>query len=59
MIHFIYFNLDLYVQDEVLDLLTIGILVLIVCIDAVSVTDVMTYLKLQDLTKEFRMAHRL
>lgn len=42
-----------------MDLLTIGILVSIVCIVAVSVTGVMTYLKLGELIRELRMAHRL
>jgi len=41
-----------------LDLLTIGILVSIVCIIAVSVTGVMTYMKLGELIMELRMAHR-
>lgn len=31
----------------------------IVCIVAVSVTGVMTYMKLQELITELRMAHRL
>ncbi|MBL7167226.1 hypothetical protein ISS40_01005 [Candidatus Bathyarchaeota archaeon] len=42
-----------------MDLLTVGILVSIVCVVAVSVTGVMTYLKLGELIRELRMAHRL
>ena len=42
-----------------MDLLTIGILVSIVCVIAVTVTGVMTYTKLGELIRELRMAHRL
>lgn len=58
VIRFLYLNCHLHVSGMALDLLTIGILVSIVCIIAVSVTGVMTYMKLGELIMELRMAHR-
>jgi len=37
----------------------IGIIVSIVCVVAVTVTGIMTYMKLGELIRELRMAHRL
>ena len=59
MIHFIYLHIHLNVLCDTLDLLTIGILVSIVCIVAVSVTGVMTYMKLDELIRELRIVNRL
>ena len=42
-----------------MDLLTVGILVSIVCVVAVSVMGVLTYMKLGELIRELRMAHRI
>ena len=58
-IHLIHLNCHLNVSGDGLDLLTVGIVVSILCIIAVSETGVMTYMKLGELIRELRMAHRL
>jgi len=59
VIHFIYYYIHLNIPGDALDLLMICILVSIICIVAVSVTGVMTYLKRGELIRGLRMAHRL
>ena len=59
MIRFIIYQIHLNICNGTMAPLMVRILVSILCVVAVSTTFVMTYLKLQGLIRELRMAHIL